>query len=562
MHLPEVDARLAGRERAWTFIGDPSWKEDRLGIVSPPVWSNPRFDPDPTRVPDHYAHPLAREDFAFLSSRPLADTDASVEYWCPYGAVVHGGLVFRAMDSARCYVLDLADLGRKGQAYELSLWAQDASGYRREIANGTAPHSVVSERIVQRGARTREDWIASSPDWATVRVEASGTFIRVSMDGAVVFELRDGTFPVGCVGLVARGAVRFRNLRVGGEPAALPQPWTVHAGELPRFFLPGGEQPEGFNAYPVVCRTAGGDVCVAWAHQPTASPSGKRLLFTISSDGARTWSRPREIFRVPGRECYPSSLFAHADGGLSCLLGVSSEDGSAWSTYVIRSRDGGASWSAAEEFRAGGRPLGPGVNLYSGALRLADGSVVMCGYEGRTVPGGSTQSNAERLDRSLLFRSRDDGVSWEAPSYFDAGNDDHNECTVAEVAPGRMVAFMRTLRAAHLWTSRSDDGGRTWTPLAQTTQSAECPVLLRHSSGALLLGSRGYGTFLSLSRDQGRTWSRRWRISPASAMMGMVEMGDGSVLIAMHEGYRIPGAVRAQLFRLADSGPVPAEAAP
>jgi photosystem II stability/assembly factor-like uncharacterized protein len=563
MHLPEVDARLAGHEGDWTFVGDPSWTEDRLGVMYPPVWSNPRFDADPALVPDHYAHPLAREDYAFLSAHPLSDTDVSVDFWCPYGSVVHGGIVFRAVDSARCCVLDLADLGRKGQAYELSLWAQDGSGFRRELAKGTAPHSIVSERIVQRGARTREDWVASSPDWVTVRVQASGTFHRVSMDGAIVFEVRDGSCPVGCVGLVARGAVKFRNLKVRGVPADRQPPWSRHEGELPRFFLPGGEQPEGFNAYPAVCRTADGAVCVAWSHAPKGCGPGKAIVLSISRDEARTWSRPRPIYAPAGRDCHPSSLFAHADGGLSCLLGAASAEAgpTSWSTQVIVSRDGGRTWSTAEEFRAGGRPLPAGTHLYSPALRLADGTVVMCGYETRTVPGGSSESNAERLDRSLLFRSRDDGRTWEAPTLLDAGNDDHNECMVAEVAPNRLVAFMRTLRATYLWTSTSEDGGGTWEPLAQTTVSAECPMLLRHSSGVLLLGSRGCGTFLNLSRDQGRTWSRRFRVSPASAMMGMVEMGDGSILIVMHEGYRIPGLVRAQLFRLTPAGPAPAEAA-
>jgi photosystem II stability/assembly factor-like uncharacterized protein len=312
-----------------------------------------------------------------------------------------------------------------------------------------------------------------------------------------------------------------------------------------------------------VCRTGDGAVCVAWSHAPKGSGPGKAIVFTVSRDGARTWSRPRPIYAPAGRDCHPSSLFAHADGGLSCFLGAAAVEAgrTAWSTLVTRSRDGGATWSPAEELRAGGRPLPEGTHLYSPALRLGDGTVVMCGYETRTVAGGSSESNAERLDRSLLFRSHDDGVSWEAPAYFDPDNDDHNECMVAEVAPGHLVAFMRTLRATSLWTSSSEDGGRTWKPLVQTTESAECPMLLRHSSGALLLGSRGYGTFLSLSRDRGRTWSRRYRISPASAMMGMVEMGDGSVLIVMHEGYRIPGLVRAQLFRVTPAGPVPAEAA-
>lgn len=134
---------------------------------------------------------------------------------------------------------DVVDLGRKAQVYELSLWLQEATGYRRKLAGGLAPHSVVPDRIVQGGIRTRAEWDHSSPDWVTLRVQASGTFIRVSVDGQIVFELRDPTYPVGNVGLVGRGAVYFRNLNVEGVPGELPELWTEHDGELPPVLLSG-----------------------------------------------------------------------------------------------------------------------------------------------------------------------------------------------------------------------------------------------------------------------------------------------------------------------------------
>ncbi len=87
-------------------------------------------------------------------------------------------------------------------------------------------------------------------------------------------------------------------------------------------------------------------------------------------------------------------------------------------------------------------------------------------------------------------------------------------------------------------------------------------MLLRHSGGVLVLASRGYGTFVSLSSDGGAGWSPRWRVSPASAMTGMVELGNGTILLVMHEGYRLPGLVRAQRLRLTPGGVEPAEVTP
>jgi len=564
-----LSTAITGNERNWTFIGVPKWKQDHTGHIYPPVWSYPNFDPDPSLVPEGYAHELARLDFALLTYQPLADTDVSVDYKCPYGSVLHGGIVFRAMDSSRFYVVDIEDMGRKGNAYELTLWLQDATGYWKQLARGIAPHSVAHDKIVQRGCRTREEWNHSSPDWVTVRVQASGSFMRVSMDGRIVFETRDRTYPVGCAGLLGRGAVFFRNLTIEGIPAELPAPWTTHKGELPRFFYPGGEQPEGFNAYPIACR-AGKATLAAWSHAPRlTNPSAPTfLVLTRSEDEGRSWSAPQRMFGRDGHNCYPSSIFSHRDGALSCLVSIAPVGGGEEGEplpLVLRSADGGMNWSEVGEFTCGGRPLrarsegGAPVSLYSPMMRLSDGSVVMCGYEYGTVPGGGVGSNAERLDRSLLFRSEDDGHTWNEPVYFDETNFDHNECMLAETEPGRLVAFMRTLSAPHMWTSTSDDGGRTWTPLVQSSVSAECPFLLRHSSGALVMGSRGGpGTCVTLSFDGGRTWTDTVCMSPSSAMMGMVEMADGRVLNVMHEGYRSPGYIRGQFFRVTPGGPVAA----
>lgn len=360
MFLQPIHARLGGNERNWIFIGAPGWKQDGDGVICPPVWSYPNFDPDPTQVPNHYAHELAREDYAFLDTEPLDDTDVAVDYRCPYGSVLNGGIVFRAVDSRRFYVVDLIELGRKGQAYEVGLWVQLASGYRRLLACALAPHSVIPDRIVQGGARTRQQWDHSSADWIRLRVQATGTFIRVSVDGRILFELRDDSCRAGRVGLVARGAVSFRDLRVQGG-ADGGEPWTTHEGELPRFFLPGGEQPVGFNAYPVVCRTPAGDTLVAWAHDP--SRSGERpgagipsVVLTRSADEGRTWSVPAALFSRPCHHAVPTSLYAHADGSLTGLVSFAADPETAAVALVLRSEDGGDTWAEAGEFQVAGRP--------------------------------------------------------------------------------------------------------------------------------------------------------------------------------------------------------------
>ena len=39
-------------------------------------------------------------------------------------------------------------------------------------------------------------------------------------------------------------------------------------------------------------------------------------------------------------------------------------------------------------------------------------------------------------------------------------------------------------------------------------------------------------------------------------MVGMAELGDGTIFIAMHEGYRVGQRIRGQRFRVTERGPV------
>ena len=566
-NLASINAHLEGNLQNWSFVGKKLWKQEQAGIIYPPVWSYPNFDRGPDKSPDNYAHELGREDYAFLTETALDDTDVSVEFKQPYGAVLHGGIVFRAQDSARFYVVDVNGLGRKGAFYELVLWLQDADGFRRELARAMTPHSIVSNRIVQGGPKSRTQWDASSPDWVCIRVEATGQYMRLSVDGKVLFDIRDGKYPTGYVGLMARGAVYFRNFRVNGNPAETPQSFHSHEGELPAFFYPGEVQPYGFNAWPTMCRTESGATIVCWTHAEVADGNGRRthsIVVARSEDNGATWTRPATVYESPdGLVCYTTSLYAHRGyddprsvggnqhGAISCLVSVEGPGlGNRRNPVFVRSQDGGSTWNTEEELMVAGRSLPKYTNAYSPMRRLSDGTVVMTAYEARPAPGTEGRTNAERVDRAMLLRSKDDGYTFAEAIYFDETNYDHNECMVVEVEKGKLVAFMRTLRASTMWTSRSEDFGRSWTPLEASNVSGECPFLIRHSSGMLIMFNRGNGSFIKLSSDGGETWSKEYRLSPCSAMIGMTELDDGSVMIIMHEGFRTPGYVRGQVFRI------------
>ncbi|MCK5526686.1 MAG: exo-alpha-sialidase [Candidatus Latescibacteria bacterium] len=563
MHFIRLNTTLTGNERNWTFIGAPQWKQNQEGVIYPPIWSNPRFLPDPTKLPDYYADDLVREDQAFLTTQALEELDVFLEYKIYYGSVVHGGIVFRAQDNASFYVIEIEDISpHREQAYELVLWAQDEHGYRKELARGQAPHAIVPHWYYEKGPETAQEWRDSSPDWIRIRIQATGTYIRASVDGNIVFEHRDRTYAAGYFGLTGRGAFCLRNLQVSGTPAEHAPPFKKLSDAFPRCFFPGGEQPEGGSSYPKVCRTGNGALALAWAFLPLASKvrHSTCVVFTRSDEEGGTWTRPIVLFESGGPRCVPTSLFAHQDGRLSCFVYLFPQDGERpGQTRVVRSGDGGNTWGKPEDFLAGGRPLTGCEMTYSTPIRLADGAVIMTGVEYQILPGGDSHSIGGRVDRALVFRSTDDGHTWDAPILFNPATFDSTEAVVAEIEPGKLMALM-SMKSSHTkCATTSADGGKTWTPMSPINLSGYCSDLLRHSSGALILAHRAFGTFIVISFDGGLTWTKPWRMSPASAMMSMVEMDDGRIGIFMNEGYRVPGRIRGQFFRVTPDGPVAAD---
>ena len=565
-NMKRVATTMQGREDRWTFVGaEHPWKEREDGVMLPPIWKilGEADAPAYFKTYGAYADDLTREDYAFLSGETLGDVDLSVDFQIRYAAVCNMGVAFRAQDSRRMYCVRVEDMDRKGYSFRVSLWIQDTHGFGREIASGIVPHPETPDRIRQRGPRNQDDWIKSSHGWSTLRARAVGDKISVSIDGKEAFECRDATYAAGAVALIARWAVPFRNLRVAGSAAELPTPWRIVPGTSPRYVLPFEGRIGPYEVFPAVTQDPKGTIHVS----ANVGEKGSRLAVGIvrSTDGGRTWVGPKLFPDIGqhdpyGSDAYGSGLnpavYAHKDGGLTCFVNERGPTGT--SCGVARSTDGGQTWSQVSELAVSGRPFSKlvdsgGVQLYSPVQRLRDGLLLVCGYHYDTVPGGNLGSSADRLDRSFLLRSTDDGATWTGLHYISRDNFDNNECMIAELPDGRLQAFMRTLKAPSMWTSYSADRGLTWTPLTQSGVSAECPFVLGHSSGTILLGSRSCGIFLNVSPDGGKSWEV-FRVSPCSGMMGMTELSDGRVLIVYHTGFRVPGRIRAQFLRVTPTG--------
>ena len=391
------------------------------------------------------------------------------------------------------------------------------------------------------------------------------------VDGRELFSVEDDTYECGATGLISAvdAPNKISNYRLRGQPAPVSgEKWRdVDYSGFVTYPVP-RHRVGGWYGNPLLHRTLEGDIVTTFTRAEEGPATTWRAgsegpAFTISSDEGRTWSEPRVICLEEGYRIW-GSVLAHEDGSWS-FIGVKQEQvdeqqaAKSWNVRV-RSSDRGETWSEMEELEFGGKKAEEygwrEFILYSAPFRISDGTVLMTGYKCDLAPGARFMDNDTRRDQSFIVRSTDDGKTWGAPILIDTTHFDTNECMIAEPRPGKLISFSRTLRGRHMWTATSEDGGLTWSPLEESSIPGECPYLITHSTGAIVMTSRAPGgNAVRISFDGGATWTRPCRV-PVSGMASMVELADGRVLIAGHTGWANPTWIHCDTFRVSPDGPV------
>jgi len=267
----------------------------------------------------------------------------------------------------------------------------------------------------------------------------------------------------------------------------------------PHRILSRGWAAGSYQAFPDACRLANGDIlCVFYAGHGHVSlpradwPRGGRICMVRSEDEGRTWSEPRVLYDGPdddrdphvaqlrdgtvvcsffpyrqgagGKIEFETAVVVSRDGGWSwepshqvlapgwavsapvrtlsegtCLLGVYREEGGTAHGGVLRSTDGGKTWSTPIPI---GKDSGVRLDAETDVIELRDGTV-LAALRGDKVP--------------LHFaRSRDGGRTW--GGVVDSG------------FPGHCPHFMRLRSGEIVLTHRlpatamhvSRDDGTTW----------------------------------------------------------------------------------------------------
>ena len=320
---------------------------------------------------------------------------------------------------------------------------------------------------------------------------------------------------------------------------------------------------ESYSGWPTVMRRANGELWTVWSGGRDAHvcPMGQVRAISSRDDGA-TWTYPRVLLDTAMDDRDAGALVT-AKGTLLITTFTSlaweergllekqtperqvrwkgvrdrlspEERKAALGEWVIRSTDGGTSWSPI---------IATIVNSPHGPTQLKDGRLLYVGKELWT-----------KEHRIGAAESKDDGLTWTWLSEISGRPGDdvargYHELHAIETDDGRIVVQIRHEgKFDPNWTlqTESADGGKTWTIPRPITFGIPSQ-LLKLRDGRLLMtyGHRRkpFGNQARMSTDQGRTWSEPMIISGDGAAGDLgypstVELADGTLLTVWYENMK------------------------
>lgn len=224
-----------------------------------------------------------------------------------------------------------------------------------------------------------------------------------------------------------------------------------------------------------------------------------------------------------------------ADGAMD-LVGV-------LRAWVSVSKDGGKQWKLYKDgfpkAEAGMTEFIP----FGDVLLAMDGSLRVLAY---------AQSLDKAINKVSMFRSEDQGKSWEWVSHISEANGKtafsggHNETAFFQTGPSTWIAAARRWKAGmalDLFTS--EDDGKTWQLDKQLTDERQHPghiTPLQNGDLLLTYGNRKPGQFgvaVKFSKDKGKTWSEESIIiddlsSGDCGYPASIQLKDGTIMTAYY----------------------------
>lgn len=240
-----------------------------------------------------------------------------------------------------------------------------------------------------------------------------------------------------------------------------------------------------------------------WNNEHSAGiPGGDhdgQVRWTESTDGGATWSQPRTVIDTSydDRDAQITQL---RDGTVVITwfqtdwTGYPDQAATIRGTYVVRSEDGGQTWSEPALVESS---MSCGCGPRSGAYNLGwageSGEVVELDDGDLLVPLYGTRPDST-LGRASVVRSTDGGRTWPLENEVMLPTEPGvalSETELAVLPGGHVTAVIRPGLV-----SDSYDGGRTWTTASKVPWSMQAPDLMTLPGGRVLLtyGGRDYGS--------------------------------------------------------------------
>ena len=230
---------------------------------------------------------------------------------------------------------------------------------------------------------------------------------------------------------------------------------------------------------PILRRVENGELlCICQCDGPTEPHIKNRVYVYHSNDNGESWSEGVKIYPEDGQAVYCTEVSVEG-AEITAYLTVHSGRFLDWKCLMMKSFDSGYTWK-----NCGTPPHFPEYTFIRGRINKSNGDIVIP-YQYYPVTREEhdrvladpqitdkfvARTNTEYCESGVLLSS-DGGKSYEryVASRMDMTDEwIWSEPTVVELSNGDLVMLMRKNGTGRLWSTRSSDGGKSWSETVMT----------------------------------------------------------------------------------------------